>query len=531
MKIVNTRQMRCIENRSREAGVGDSALMENAGLAVAEYVRNHLGEVRGVSIIVLIGPGNNGGDGLVTALHLRKWGGIVTTYVCQANRDKDPKIAILEKMGVRMLFASRDKEFAGLRCTLMSTQIVIDAILGTGRSRSITGVLRNVLIELSFARERRSGLQVVALDVPTGLDANTGLVDPLCPVVDVTVALGYPKVGLYELPGAKHAGHVRVVDIGVPPGLADDINIDLMTPEFAHAILPSRPLYAHKGTFGRALVVAGSSNYVGAAYLASSAAFRSGAGLVTLAIPRSLQMAVASKVLEPTYIPLPESSPGVLSDDAHKLILENLSGYDALLVGCGLGQAPATQRMLERILLSGITLPPVVVDADGLNFLSGYQSPGWWERMRIQGIVTPHSGEMARLTLNSVDLIQTDRIGGSIDAAVKWGKVVVLKGAHTVVAYPDGRAMLSPFVNPGMATAGTGDVLSGIIVGLLAQKLSLGNAAALGVYLHGMSGEWLRDELGETGMIASDLLGPLPRIIKKLVLETNEQVSNQIDHD
>jgi NAD(P)H-hydrate epimerase len=356
----------------------------------------------------------------------------------------------------------------------------------------------------------------MALDLPSGLDADSGAVDPSCPTADITVTLGYPKTGLYAFPGAERVGLLETVDIGVPPGLDDDVRLELMTDDWARAALPARPLSSHKGTFGSTLVVAGSASYVGAAYLAASAAGRSGAGLVTLAIPRSLVPAVAASAAEPTYLPLPEASPGVPASGSADLVLERVGGYQSLLVGCGLGQAPETADMVERLLLSGADLPPTVVDADGLNLLSRYDSPGWWERMPYPAMVTPHPGEMARLARVSTAAIQGDRVGIAVEMARKWDKVVVLKGAFTVVAYPTGEAMLSPLANPGLATAGTGDVLAGAIAGLVAQGLGLERAAALGVYLHGRAADAVRDEMGDTGMIASDLLPALPRAIRTL---------------
>ena len=237
---------------------------------------------------------------------------------------------------------------------------------------------------------------------------------------------------------------------------------------------------------------------------------------MTLAIPQSLQLGVVAKAAEPTYLPLPESSPGVPSPEAASLVLERLAGYDSLLVGSGMGQAPATREMLERLLYSNTPLPPTVVDADGLNFLSSSRNPGWWETFSDQAILTPHPGEMARLTSESIDDIQKDRVKMATEAALKWDKVVVLKGPYTVVAFPDGHAMLSPFANPGMATAGTGDVLAGTIAGLLAQGVSLQDAAALGVFVHGMAGESLKKEMGDAGMLAGDLLTALPRAIRDL---------------
>ena len=514
MKIVTSQQMRRIEERSEVAGVSTDTFMENAGLVVAKCIRRHLGRVTGARVAVLVGPGNNGGDGLVAARHLHAWGALATVYLCTDRPADDEKLAALSRDGAPVVRATADDGLARLRELLDSAQLVLDAMLGTGRSRPIEGVLEEVLRGLTEAKARRPGLRVIALDLPSGLDADTGAIDPSCPTADITATLGYPKVGLFMFPGAERTGGVEIMDIGVPAGLDEDIQLELMTDAWARDALPERPLSAHKGTFGRALVVAGSREYVGAAYLAATAAARSGAGLVTLAIPESLQTAVAAKAVEPIYLPLAESSPGVLSQVAADQIIERLPGYDALLVGCGVGQALETLGVIERLLYSDRPMPPTVVDADGLNCLARSRDPGWWTKFEHQAIVTPHPGEMARLTGATAALVQEERIGQAIESAVKWTKVVVLKGAYTVVALPSGRAMLSPFANPGMATAGTGDVLAGAIVGLLSQGLSLGDAAALGVYVHGRAGENVREDLGDTGMLASDLLSALPRAMR-----------------
>ena len=527
MKIVTSKQMRLVEERSQQAGVGTDALMENAGLAVAERIRHHLGGIEGVPVVILVGPGNNGGDGLVAARHLHAWAASVAVYLYQGHPTGDQKLADLRRQGVPIVDASADGGLARLAEALQSAHMAVDALLGTGRSRPIEGRLREVLLELARAKSQRPELSILALDLPSGLDADTGAVDPVCPAADITVTLGYPKVGLYTFPGAERAGRVEVVDIGVPAGLDGDIHLELMTRAWAGAALPPRPLSAHKGTFGRTLMVAGSRQYVGAASLAATAAQRAGAGLVTIAIPQSLQMAVAAKAAEPTYLPLSESEPGVVSPEAADQILEHLPSYDSLLVGCGMGQAPPTIEMLERLLYSGASLPPTVVDADGLNFLARSQQPGWWEKFPSQAIVTPHPGEIGRLMGGSIEAVQEDRIAKATESAVRWNKVTVLKGPYTVVAFPSGQVMLSPFANPGLATAGTGDVLAGAIAGLLAQGLSLEVAAALGVYVHALAGEKVRDDLGETGMLASDLLVALPRAIKGLRSDpTGQEVGN-----
>ena len=519
MKIVTSDQMRTIEARSERAGVSTDTLMEQAGLEVARRVRHHLGYLVGVPITVLVGPGNNGGDGLVTARHLHNWRARVLVYLCTDRKEPDAKLDIVQNQGISTVTATGDGGLQQLKKGLASAHMVVDAVLGTGRARPIGGTLKSILLELAKAKDTYRRLRIVALDIPTGLDADTGASDPACPGADITVALGHPKVGLYTFPGADRVGALETVDIGIPSGLDEDIPLELMTPSWTAKALPCRPLAAHKGSFGRTLVVAGSRSYIGAAYLAAAAATRAGAGLVTVAIPESLQLAVAAKATEPTYLPLPESSAGVLSPQAGTTILESLAEYDALLIGCGIGQTPATQTLVEQLLFSDASRPPTVVDADGLNILSMSRTSGhsWWERFPSEAIVTPHPGEMARLAGQSTEAIQRDRISKAMESARLWNKVTVLKGAYTVVALPDGTAMLSPFANPALASAGTGDVLAGIIAGLLSQGTALDTAASLGVYLHGAAGERVRREVGDTGLIASDLLDSVPHAMKTLV--------------
>ena len=511
MKIVTADQMRQIEARSEAAGVSTDTLMENAGLAVARAARRIIGPLTGVPILVLVGPGNNGADGLVTARHLRRWGACVTAYICRERSDPDPKLDAAVAARVSIVSASGDPGYFMLKATLDTAHLIIDAILGTGRARPIQGAFKEILAALSEARTRNPRLRLLSMDLPTGLDCDSGEVDPACVPSDVTVSLGYPKRGHLAFPGADFTGKLEVADIGIPPGLDSDVKLDLIIQDWAASVLLSRPSDSHKGTFGRAMIVAGSRNFLGAAYLAASAAGRVGSGLVTIAIPESLVPSVASKAIEPTFLPLPESSPGVVSNNAAQLILDSLEGYSALLVGCGLGQAAETRRMVEELLLSNARLPPTVVDADGLNTLA--QRSNWWKQWPANAIPTPHPGEMARLTGMSA---RSDRLEIAQQSATSWSKTVILKGAYTVVAASDGSAMISPYSNPGLATAGTGDVLAGAIVGLLSQGASLTDAASLAVYLHGEAGERVRSSLGDTGMLASDLLPELPKVIKDL---------------
>ena len=511
MKIVTADQMRRIEARSETAGVSTDTLMENAGLAVARSARRVIGPIAGVTILALIGPGNNGADGLVTARHLQRWGASVTAYICRERSTPDPKLTAATAAGVTILSATNDPDLSALKAALSSSHLVIDAILGTGRARPIQGAFKRILATLTQARTRNPNLRLLAMDLPTGLDSDTGLVDPACVPADLTVALGYPKRGHLAFPGADYTGILETADIGIPPGLDSDVTLNLIDRALAASALPPRPADSHKGTYGRAMIVAGSRNFLGAAYLAATAATRVGSGLATIAIPESLIPSIASKAIEPTFLPLPESGPGIVANNAAQLILDALPAYNSLLIGCGLGQAPETRRMVEVLLLSGADLPSSVIDADGLNTLA--QVPDWPKLWPADAILTPHPGEMARLTGASS---RSDRLATAQQSASAWNKTVILKGAFTIVATPDGSATLSPYSNPGLATAGTGDVLAGAIVGLLSQGASIPNAASLGVFLHAEAGEKVRSELGDTGMIASDLLPQLPKVIRNL---------------
>lgn len=516
MKLVTIDQMRQVEQRSAGVGRPPELLMESAGLAVAEEVRRFRGNVAGSPILVLVGPGNNGGDGLVAARHLDDWGAQVNVYLCGRRTEGDNNFRLIEERGVPFVHAEADEGLSTLDEALSSAEVVVDSLFGTGKRRPLQGVIRDVLERVRMVRESHPRIVVAAVDLPSGMDADTGALDEASLNADLTITLGYPKVGLFGFPGSEKVGRLVVADIGIPPGLDDDISTEIISDDWVRPALPRRPLNANKGTFGRVLVASGSINYIGAAYLACAGAARVGAGLVTLATARSLQPVLAAKLTETTYAPLPEAEPGVMDAGAAGPLLEQMQSYDVLLMGCGLGQHPSTMDFIRDSLFSLPSTPPrgLVLDADALNTLA--RTPDWWRKLKLQAVLTPHPGEMSRLTGLSVADIQADRLGAARRAAADWHKVVVLKGAYTVIAAPDGRAKLNPVANPGLASAGTGDVLSGAIAGLLAQGLSPFDAACCGVYLHAMAGEAVREELGDAGMIAGDLLPPLPLTIKRL---------------
>jgi hydroxyethylthiazole kinase-like uncharacterized protein yjeF len=512
MKIVTADQMRKIDRECVRQGIPTSALMENAGKAVAAETREYLGAIKKQPILCLIGGGNNGGDGLVAARYLHEWGAKVSVYLCSTRLASDANLKLIRESGVTCIEAKADKNLKKLDSLLAAATCVIDALLGTGKMRPLEGVFKQVL-EKAGTIKKDKNISIIAVDLPSGMDADTGAIDPACPYADLTVTLAFPKPGLFKFPGAERAGSLKIADIGIPASLADSIKIELITREWAATALPKRPRNANKGTFGRVMVNAGSINYIGAAYLACNGVMRAGAGLVTLATANHLLPVIAARLTEATYLPLPESRQGIISVEAADIVHRQCAQYNVLLVGCGLGQNPSTVEYLTSLLVKK-GLPPLVLDADALNIL--VRIPDWWRKVADDAIITPHPGEMARLCGLSIEEVQKDRPAVAAKFAAKWQKTVVLKGAFTVIAAADGRCCISPFANPGLASAGTGDVLSGVIAGLAAQGLKPFDAAALGVYLHGEAGEKVRAELGDTGMLATDLLPALPLIIKQL---------------
>ncbi len=515
MKIVTADQMMDIDRRAAAAGITTEFLMENAGKSVAEQARAFTGRIAGRSVLALAGPGNNGGDALVAANYMHEWGADVSVYLLGDRSRADSNLARLKRRKVPLHYLGKDPKYTRLKSLLGPASVVIDGILGTGRSRPIEGAFKEVLGRLNQEKLKRPEMVIVAVDIPTGLNADTGAVDHACPHADLTVTLGLPKPGLYNFPGAERAGKLVIADIGIPDSLSSDVETEIITAGWARQALPPRPASANKGTFGRMLAVVGSENYIGAAYLACMGAARVGAGVVTLSTARSLQPILASKLTEVTYAPLPESTPGVLSDKAAAAIISILPYYRVMLMGCGLGQHPQTRAFVKGILSGLPDKPPaLVLDADALNILS--EISRWWKKLPAATVVTPHAGEMARLLGISIDEVQANRIEIARRAAAEWGKVVVLKGAFTVIADPKGKVRVSDAANAGLASAGTGDVLAGAVAGLAAQGIPVFNAAALGVYLHAKAGEAVRAELGDAGMLAGDLLPALPRAIKGL---------------
>lgn len=517
-KVVTAAQMRAIEEKSAELGVPPSVLMDNAGRSVARIASRLLGERRQGSVLVLIGPGNNGGDGLVAARYLVAEGREAVCYVWHRRADGDRVREEALAAGVPVITAEEDAGRDALRREVERAALIVDSLLGTGLSRPLSDELRSLL---NTVRQAMTGQPVLAVDVPTGLNSDTGAVDEATLPADLTVTLGHYKAGLLVAPGAAYAGQVVLGSIGLPEGATASSTADVMDDAEIAALLPQRRPYSHKGTYGKALVVAGSSNYVGAALMASQSAYRAGAGLVTLAIARSLHPIAASRLQETTFVPLPEDAPGTLGLSALKDLLPALNGYDALLVGPGLGRHAATQAFVRELVRELPTLRDtardlrtVILDADALNALAG--TDRWWRDLGADVVITPHAAEMARLLGRSVGEVESNRIAVAQQAAREWGLVVVLKGAYTVVATPDGMVEVCPVATAALATAGSGDVLAGAALGLAAQGLAAAAAARAAVYLHARAGEMMAEEYGLAGGVAGDLIALLPRVRRSL---------------
>ena len=504
--------MRSIEDRSEAIGVTKDSLMENAGYAIAAYVVSKLGPVNDVNILTLIGGGGNGSDGYIVSRHLADQGAKVTALELIKGKETNSKEHFAKRAGVLCLgndFVSSDD---ALKELVKKASIIIDALLGIGINRNIEGQLRH---RMEIIKKNISDMSVVAIDLPSGIDGDTGAVDQVAIKADFTAALGFLKIAHVVPPSASFCGNISVLDIGIPSHLGEKVTLEKITGKRASVLLPERPDLSHKGMFGKLLVVGGSENFLGAPALASVAASRSGTGLVTIACQQSIAYDVLGFSPEATLLKLEENSEGELDGWRSAIkISHTLESYSAMLVGCGLGTKRGKYKLVQNLMFSGLSVPPIIIDADGLNLITKFYK--WWERLPDEVILTPHPGEMSRLTRLPINEIQSDPLQIARFYSNKWKKVVVLKDAHTVIASPSGDVFINDVANPALASAGTGDVLGGIIGGLVAQSVPLLSAAVLGVYIHSRSASNVSKNVGVSGLLASDLLSEIPVVMEKL---------------
>jgi NAD(P)H-hydrate epimerase len=511
MHIVTVAEMRELEARAdQEYGLTSHILMENAGKSAADILITHINRPRTLSdeeFLILVGPGNNGGDGLVMAHHLKKWGGKVSLY-----RWKEQRLTIDDED-----VAEQDTEKM-LEEKLQRAGYVLDALLGTGVSRPLPESMRSLLGRVRQEREARNTLRVIAIDLPTGMNTDTGEVDPGTIPADVTITLACPKQGFFFFPGREYIGTLYIGDIGLPAELEAHLSAEMLTGKLVQKLLPKRPLDSNKGTFGKVMLFCGSPPYPGSAFLAGSGAGRVGAGLVTLAVTKEMLPIYASAFHEATFVLLPDEN--AESFERSSTLLDHLEGYRSLLIGPGLGQSASTREAILQILEQLRTMPDgrrpnLVIDADGLNNLSAMER--WWTLLPSGTVITPHPGEMGRLCNGlKVSGGDVDRLELARNKAKEWQVTLVLKGACTIVAEPDGRMRINWLANPALATAGTGDVLAGLVVGLLAQHVYPFDAASAAVYLHAAASDLVSIEIGNAGLLASDLLPMIPKVMVRL---------------
>lgn len=505
--------MRRLEQHSIKFNLNANTLMENAGLATAEICKSVLSKSQSTkvsNILILAGSGNNGGDAIVAGRILSDWGHKVTIYNCSRSGRVHKKASTLPNTSI-LVSSKSDPNFDLLSNLASQATLVVDGIIGTGITGHISGKLKLIMKILKTAQENRRELTVIALDVPTGIDTDTGQVHSSRITADITIAFGYPKIAHYTMPAAEHCGSVLVADIGMPDGIDEDIETHLITDELIRPKLPKRPLDAHKGTFGKVLFIGGCQRYKGASYLATRASTRVGAGLVTAAIPPSIQLDLVEKVPEITYMMLPETQDGYIDADAHKQVMRSIDDFNTVLIGCGLGITDSTINFIYSLLLSDSQLPSPVIDADALTILS--KKTDWYKKFDQLAILTPHVGEMSRLIGAGISTQKHISTEDLIKYAHKWNKIIVMKGPYTRIVSPNGPVFISPMANPGLASAGTGDVLGGTIAGLLAQGLDMTDAAVTGVYIHSLAGHRVKNMIGDTGIVASDILTELPLTI------------------
>lgn len=516
MRLVTSAEIREIERRAfTEGRVSSRALMARAGAAVAKVALAAAPAPAGRDAVVLVGPGNNGGDGLVTAEHLVGAGMAVTVWCYR--RDATGNAPVAGDLLQRVAIAS---DLSSLGAALDRAVVVVDALFGVGQRADLPPEVVDAL-KLVNGRRRQLGLTRVAVDVPTGVDADSGAVRNVAFPSDVTVTLGRPKRGLYMPPGFRYAGRIAIDDLNLVDQEAVAGSPRLIDRSSALARLPRRDPSAHKGTAGSLLIVGGSERYPSAPGLAAEAALRAGAGLVTLAVPRNAVAPLAVRAPEAIFLPLDADAAGDIERNAVATLEHELHRFTAVQLGNGLGQSPAVAALLDALLLGASARQPasdggpLVIDADGLNWLA--TTAEWWRHFRPGRLVlTPHPGEMARLWSCDVGTVTADPWAIAREAAARWGQVVVLKGGHTVVATPDGALWVAEQANPALATAGTGDTLAGTIAGFLAQGLDPQDAAVLGLYVGGRAAELASATVGVLPFVASDLPQAIGAAIREL---------------
>jgi NAD(P)H-hydrate epimerase len=536
-KITDTTVTREIEAEIDANGISYATLMQHAGRAIAARARARLQGLDAPQLTILVGPGNNGGDGLVAGLFIAQDmpSALVRFYLLKPRADDDEYLSVARSAGLFVALSADDADKRLLRNMIASSDLVIDALFGIGmrlplrdEAQKVLRAVRQALAERAAARPdlpvyapadpasvQKAPLPVIlAVDVPSGINADTGEADQYTLAADETVTFITVKKGLLTGSAVDLVGSLYAATLGVTreSKLLLAQQQEMLDSDAVARMLPRRSLNSHKGTYGRVAVVGGSRRYRGAPLLAAQGALRAGAGLVTAAVPHTLADVMAAQHPDVTWQPLPDHA-GDLSMAAED-DLNALLAFKALVVGCGMGQSPDARAFLGQLLAAGPALPPLVLDADALNLLA--QNAGPWPALPAHTVLTPHPAELARLLQTTTEQVQADRFVAARQAAEKWGLIVVLKGAHTLIAQPDGRVYVSPFKTDALARAGSGDILAGVIGGLLAQGATALNAASAGVYMHGLAGVIAARDSSARSVTLADILSGLGAAIREI---------------
>jgi NAD(P)H-hydrate epimerase len=514
MRAVTAEEMAELDRTAiEEVGIPGVILMENAGRGATEVMWRYFPELGEKRVAVLAGGGNNGGDGFVIARHLWQQRVNVVVYCLKKlesyRGDAKINLVIIQKLGVPVEEATEKSGIALMREKLADADMVVDAILGTGLNASVRGYFREIIDLVN-----EMGRPVLAVDLPSGLNASSGLPLGTCIQADITATFGLPKVGQLVTPGCSFVGHLEVVDIGLPRSITeskDPPRIWLEASDLGPLVRP-RSVASHKGSFGHVLVVGGSVGKTGAGAMAGMGAARTGAGLVTLAVPASLHGLMEVKLTEVMTEPLPETAEQTVAIAALPRLKTLLESKQALALGPGISVHEETAKVVQELVENSPC--PVVLDADGVNAL--VDNLDVLTRARAPVILTPHPGEMGRLLKRTAAEIQNERVALTQSFSEEYGATLVLKGARTLISSAEGRLAINSSGNPGLASGGTGDVLTGSIAGFLAQGLSPFDAACLGVFCHGKAADRLAIRWGDRGMLATDLLKEIPSVLKIL---------------
>lgn len=520
--LVTAEESRTLDRLAEQAGIPSLVLMENAALRLAEVLMQHFELDPPKRIVVLAGRGNNGGDGMALARHLHNIGFNVQVFLLADPNELKGDAAVNYRaavnFGVPLQALLTADQLTQLTQPLRQADLAVDALLGTGITGEVRGIYADAIPLLNEQAPR-----ILSVDVPSGINSDTGEVCGVAVKANATVTLGAVKLGLMLFPGAEYVGDLFVGSLGVPDELLGRLNIRrfIATHELVSRFLPPRHPNTHKGDYGRVLIIGGAPGMTGAAIMAGKAALRCGAGLAQVALPKSLNLAVETAALEVMSFPLPETEAGTIAPEALSALAPRLQWADVIAVGCGISRNERTQTFVRQLVAQAEK--PLIVDADGLFALAG-QAELVRQRKSLT-VLTPHPGEMATLLQIATDAVQRDRVGVASQAAKDFNAIVVLKGARTITAAPDGTLFVNPTGNPGMASGGSGDVLTGMIAALLAQTLCrspvtnrhslFAAATACAVFLHGLTGDIASWEKGEVALVAGDLLEHLPRALNE----------------